>query len=552
MGALEAEIFDPRSRIRARGYFLDVNAERTISEQELLENLGWVQALARRLVGGDADDLVQQVCVAALDKGRIRGVGGSGSAAPRVRAWLARATAYLANNQYRGDRRRRDRERIGARPEALPATHEIVSRNALIADIVQAVQSLGEPYRTTVLLRYLEGRSTAEIALELQVSEAVVRKRLSRGLEKLRDRLGPRGFDAWALSVLVPLYPSLIPAPTATKTLGALTMATTTTKTIAALAAAGLTAAVLIDKPTPEPAELADIAASTPVASEPAPNAEPTPARKLSPAPAVVAREPVPQSATTPAAGADPLAVAEDDPDWLANFQGLATVLDASRSLESAYYTFEGEESVTAVGEYRIAFASVASLPEDGYRVETYEDGSRRAAGTIVDGHRQGEWSEWHLNGVLVARGSYDAGQKEGEWKDWDAEGVLTSTCGFVYGSRDGLREKFEAELHKFIEFRNGDKHGSARVYYLDDMLESEERWYRDRRHGLSSHYYPNGKLKSQGEFEHGQRIGVWNYWTEDGELDEERSGLVEPPDEGADENHMVERSIITIGGSAQ
>jgi len=56
----------------------------------------------------------------------------------------------------------------------------------------QAIRELPEMYRTVVLLRDVEGLSTAEAAQILDVSEDVVKKRLHRARLALRKQLDHR------------------------------------------------------------------------------------------------------------------------------------------------------------------------------------------------------------------------------------------------------------------------------------------------------------------------------------------------------------------------
>jgi len=49
------------------------------------------------------------------------------------------------------------------------------------------MDSLDEPYRTVLVLRYGEGLSTRQISQLLDISESAVRQRLKRGREKARD-----------------------------------------------------------------------------------------------------------------------------------------------------------------------------------------------------------------------------------------------------------------------------------------------------------------------------------------------------------------------------
>ena len=85
---------------------------------------------------------------------------------------------------------------------------DVVERNALMQRVAAAVSRLDEPYRSTVLLRYLDGLDTNTIAERTGATPPTVRKRLSRGLAELRARLGAEFGEAgghWTPALLLPL-----------------------------------------------------------------------------------------------------------------------------------------------------------------------------------------------------------------------------------------------------------------------------------------------------------------------------------------------------------
>lgn len=168
-------------------------------DAELVANLGWVQRLALSLAHNRdaADDLAQDVARVWLEKRPAHADG--------PRGWIANVARKLARARSQSEAARREREKRSARPEG--ETYEVVERSARQKRVVEAVQGLAEPYRSTILYRYLDGLSTREVAERMQTSEANVRKRLERGLALLRERLD-REFGShsnnWALLLLEP------------------------------------------------------------------------------------------------------------------------------------------------------------------------------------------------------------------------------------------------------------------------------------------------------------------------------------------------------------
>ena len=171
--------------------------------EALLAHASWMRALAMGLVSDphEADDVAQDAALAALLHPPP-----AGSA---LRPWLGTVVRHLAWRRWRAERRRADREANAGRPEDDEVDHvaalERIDTQRLLLD---AVRDLEEPLRTTVVERYFEGRTGAEIARASGVPAGTVRARLKRALDRLRERLdsehGSRG--AW-MALVAPLVP---------------------------------------------------------------------------------------------------------------------------------------------------------------------------------------------------------------------------------------------------------------------------------------------------------------------------------------------------------
>ncbi|HET6202354.1 MAG TPA: sigma-70 family RNA polymerase sigma factor [Planctomycetota bacterium] len=171
------------------------------SPERLLAHGPFLRSLARALVLDEAlaEDAVQETWVAALRRPPRWGAD--------PRPWLAAVTRNLALRLRRGEGRRNRRERAAAKPEGLPSTAEIVEREALRRQVVEAVLSLEEPCRSAILLRHLEEMPLRQVARRLGVPVETARTRIRRGLARLRLRLDEKnGNDraAWC-AMLLPL-----------------------------------------------------------------------------------------------------------------------------------------------------------------------------------------------------------------------------------------------------------------------------------------------------------------------------------------------------------
>ncbi len=163
----------------------------------------WVGRLAAALTGDldDADDLIQTARV-ALWRRPPTDLG-------RLRAWLR---VLLRNTSLN---RRRDKGRQRARalaaqlePQEVPVDPETsLERLRWHQTVTKLVVVLDEPLRQTILMRYFEGKNSAEIATAMGVPAGTVRWRLKTGIDRLRAQLDeqPGGHARWheALSLIL-------------------------------------------------------------------------------------------------------------------------------------------------------------------------------------------------------------------------------------------------------------------------------------------------------------------------------------------------------------
>jgi RNA polymerase sigma-70 factor (ECF subfamily) len=191
----------------------------------LLAQRAWVRSLARHLVADAdrADEIEQRTWLAALERPPAH--------AGSPRGWLATALRNAARKLGRADARRARHESVAPVREPQRSPDELVAETELQQLVGRLVLELEEPYRETVLFRYVEGLEHAEIARRQGVAPATVRVRLHRAIARLRERLdgehrGNRA--AWTSAVLLwfgDARPRQLGAPAAASAAGGLAMA---------------------------------------------------------------------------------------------------------------------------------------------------------------------------------------------------------------------------------------------------------------------------------------------------------------------------------------
>jgi len=157
-------------------------------------------ATARRLADSEADakDCVQEAFLRAY-RSRHQFEGKS-----KISTWLHRIVVNVALERVRKKSQRPEESldglqptfdsrdcRIEPRRPPPPEAHTLLERSETRAAVRDAIAHLPEQYRRVVIMRDIEGRTTAETAADLGLTENATKVRLHRARAALKRLLEP-------------------------------------------------------------------------------------------------------------------------------------------------------------------------------------------------------------------------------------------------------------------------------------------------------------------------------------------------------------------------
>jgi len=142
--------------------------------------------LLSRVPPGDAEDLLQDVFLQALP--RLHSLRD----ASRFGAWLAAIARNRATDFHRHVRPDVTLDDESSSPAGDAPSPRTPHSSAEARAVLDAILSLPEAYRETLLLRLVEGMTGPEIAARTGLRHGSVRVNLHRGMQQLRDILGSR------------------------------------------------------------------------------------------------------------------------------------------------------------------------------------------------------------------------------------------------------------------------------------------------------------------------------------------------------------------------
>lgn len=114
----------------------------------------------------------------------------------KLAGWLYQAASYQGARVWQAEQRRQRRQEEAMLHEARDEDH------AQWEDLESALHALSSSEREAILLHYFQDRSYAEMAGELGLNEAAVRKRVSRAVQTLGTRLQRRGTPVSVVAML--------------------------------------------------------------------------------------------------------------------------------------------------------------------------------------------------------------------------------------------------------------------------------------------------------------------------------------------------------------
>ena len=133
-----------------------------------------------------------------------------------------------------------------------------------------------------------------------------------------------------------------------------------------------------------------------------------------------------------------------------------------------------------------------------------------------------GEFKYYDEQGRLQATNQFDKSGTRALHKQYASNGTLIATGTYVNQKKEGEWRYFSKDNGKPIlveENRNGQVHGSSKVYYDTGVLMTECHYENGLREGEAKTYYPSGALKEKGLFLHGEKTGIWTTYNEDGDV---------------------------------
>ena len=189
--------------------------------------------------------------------------------------------------------------------------------------------------------------------------------------------------------------------------------------------------------------------------------------------------------------------------------------------------------------------------PQNGKKIEWYNNGKKESEITYVSGGIKGPVSYWYDNGNKKLVENYSNNQLNGSSIKWDKQGrkylkqkysngdlreekkyayhelgQIESTIEFIYNTNDEITNeivtKWSTSGKLLSKLNNGTIwKGEVTSWWDDESKKKKEvvTYLDGRKHGKVKMWYKNNKLKYKGNYKNGLMNGKWTYYWNNGNI---------------------------------
>jgi len=148
----------------------------------------------------------------------------------------------------------------------------------------------------------------------------------------------------------------------------------------------------------------------------------------------------------------------------------------------------------------------------NGYQFGTIvrQSGHIDGKGTFLNGKKDGTWVNYHdrvqdFGPNVEILTTYKEGVKHGTEMIIDAAGRVNELMFYTNGKKQGPHSKYQhtATVDE-TNYKNGELHGSKKMYYIDGTLQMETTYVDGKRNGIERYYDQQGQVMMETEFVNG------------------------------------------------
>jgi len=155
-----------------------------------------------------------------------------------------------------------------------------------------------------------------------------------------------------------------------------------------------------------------------------------------------------------------------------------------------------------------------------------YQLGKKKSEGSLINGTKEGQWTEWFPSGQKSFEGSYKQGKRDGKGIAYSQDGSVNWDGEIKDGNFHGKGILNEKNIKYDGVWDMGKKNGDF-VEIDNLMIKSEGEYVFDKKEGLWTEFFLNGNKKKEARYNSGNLVnGEYSEWYDNGQKKEEKTYL--------------------------
>lgn len=151
------------------------------------------------------------------------------------------------------------------------------------------------------------------------------------------------------------------------------------------------------------------------------------------------------------------------------------------------------------------------TIVKNGHAVFYYPNGKMASEGLMNNGKPDGYWKTYYESGILKSEGNRKNFQLDSLWRFYSDSGKVTLEINYAEGRKNGIRRTFQKQQIIEENFVNDVKQGFTFYFFPDKKLKYKVNFVDGREEGTAREYDHDGNVITLTDFRRGYNIGSEN-----------------------------------------
>ncbi|MEM9547127.1 MAG: toxin-antitoxin system YwqK family antitoxin [Bacteroidota bacterium] len=168
-----------------------------------------------------------------------------------------------------------------------------------------------------------------------------------------------------------------------------------------------------------------------------------------------------------------------------------------------------GGSSATPVAANLVGYAVIPLAGTSASIAEKYDaDGNKVESGFVVNGMKNGQWTQYDADGKIRFVVNYIDGLKNGDELSFNTRGQIEARTSYKNDQLHGISGTYKSgRPTQEVSYKDGQFDGPTRKYFRDGKLQQEIYFKNGKQHGSFKYFDEEGNVTLEYEYKNGEKV---------------------------------------------